>query len=225
MKKVNYKSLLVITLFLLFQVSNLLAQDNTAEKLALKIAKAIKTKTANFPEFTAFAVSKHLKGSKIKYVSKRTSLNIEVSDTIPSQEIDSSAMEINGKYVHTSYQFKEAELNRIITELILKEKFGNSTKLTIGKKDSPYFYNIHFRGVVDSVNTGCWADGICSLTIKNHEIVWGRGWSKAPIGKFLNMKGLDTVKLEGRRVEVYCGYSAIGSSIIGSKDYYIKLLD
>ncbi len=215
----------------MFQVSNLLAQNDTAEKMALRIAQAVKTSTASFPEFAEFDVSKHLKGTKINYIWKRNSLMIEVFDTIPSNH--SFILDINGKYIYNEslYDIKKAELRRIINELILKEKFGESAKLTYGKGRNSFYHNIRFTGIIDSVDMSCGScGGDCFLMINDHKIVWEKDWGdgfhkKIPRGNLLNSNGLRMEELKGRKVEVYCGYAESYSSIIGSKDYYIKLLD
>jgi hypothetical protein len=84
-----------------------------------------------------------------------------------------------------------------------------------------------FIGTIESIDTGCWADAVCSMKISGDTIVFGRGWSSETFGELI---GFDQAKLGGeeylgRRVEVFGKKGESGTSISGSRKYYIKLLE
>jgi hypothetical protein len=226
MKTLRYKLLLIFILITLFKVFHASAQDNNSEEakqLALRIAQAIKINTTDFRKFAAFDVAKHLNNTEIKFTWKDDFFDLKVSDTNSHNDF---VIDVNGKYVSILSTFRGRELDRRIYEIILKEKFGPSAELTLGHD---FYYNIHFTGIVDSVDMSCGMDaGDCSIIISNHAIIWGKDWDTShniPHGKLLNMNNLRMDELQGRKVEVYCGYAMSYSSIIGSDKYYIKLLD
>lgn len=89
-----------------------------------------------------------------------------------------------------------------------------------------------FTGTISAVNTGCFADGICSVTIDGKEVILLSGFRVAPIPEVGNLRGVDSIgDLEnaiGSRAKVYAEPTKDGDAdytLYGSTSYYVKVLD
>lgn len=75
---------------------------------------------------------------------------------------------------------------------------------------------MHFSGKVEAIDNGCFADGVCSVTVAGTTIVTMVGWSR-------DTWGSRPPELEvGDAVEVHCRRSEAGCTLNGSADYYIR---
>ena len=75
---------------------------------------------------------------------------------------------------------------------------------------------MHFSGKVDAIDNGCFADGVCSVTVAGTTIVTMVGWSH-------DTWGSRPPELKpGDSVEVHCRRSEAGCTLNGSADYYIR---
>lgn len=87
------------------------------------------------------------------------------------------------------------------------------------------FKEKRFRGVIESIEPGCWVDSICTMSVSGTNIIFGRGWSRSvwgevtvlEIGK-LAITPLDTPT----EVDVYCRVEAGVCTLEGNENYYIK---
>ncbi len=83
-----------------------------------------------------------------------------------------------------------------------------------------------FSGIITLIDTGCFADGICQMTIDGKDIVFGRGWSGSTWGEVI---GFDLTNGEkkyiGKKAEVFAQKLIESYTLEGNKKYYIKLLD
>jgi peptidoglycan hydrolase-like protein with peptidoglycan-binding domain len=83
-----------------------------------------------------------------------------------------------------------------------------------------------FEGNIQSVSTGCFSDGECSVTIDGKKVVTTIGWSQAVVG---SIKGtvssigeIETNKI-GARAKVYAKKTTDGYTLYGNSAYYIEV--
>lgn len=75
---------------------------------------------------------------------------------------------------------------------------------------------MRFSGKVEAIDNGCFADGVCSVTVAGTKVVTMVGWSR-------DTWGSRPPDLEpGDAVQVYCRRSEEGCTLNGSADYYIR---
>jgi hypothetical protein len=77
-----------------------------------------------------------------------------------------------------------------------------------------------FVGTVDSIDTGCYADGECSMSIDGKKVVWLRGWSRAAWGQVKQPP--DVGEYVGKRVEVWCKVEDDHCTLEGNAVYFIR---
>ena len=85
-----------------------------------------------------------------------------------------------------------------------------------------------FTGKVEDVDTGCFVDATCSVTISGKKVILvtgGRSMGPKEIGKLIGAEDIgDIEKKIGRDAEVYADkLSENEYSIYGNKDYYVKI--
>jgi hypothetical protein len=78
-----------------------------------------------------------------------------------------------------------------------------------------------FTGTVESIDTGCYADGECSMRIDGRKVVWMRGWSRATWGQVQQPPDVGTYV--GKRVEVWCHVEEDHCTLEGNAAYFIRL--
>ncbi len=107
--------------------------------------------------------------------------------------------------------------------------FGAKTRAFILSIIAPA---VTFTGAISAVNTGCFADGICSITVDGKEIILLAGFRIPPIPDVGSLKGVDSIgDLEGEigsKAEVYATPTKEGDAgytLYGSTLYYVKVLD
>lgn len=76
--------------------------------------------------------------------------------------------------------------------------------------------DLRFAGVIEAVNDGCLADGVCSLTIGGREVVTMVGWSRDTWGQ------VEAEKKLGTPVQVWCRKTAAGCELRGNAGYYVR---
>ena len=82
-----------------------------------------------------------------------------------------------------------------------------------------------FRGNVEAVDLGCWADAICTLTVSGKKVTFGRGWSGGPWGELVGFDPSDPSTI-GRAVEVFADrYDEASYTLEGDDAYYVRALD
>jgi|GEM_PF-2484806 len=108
--------------------------------------------------------------------------------------------------------------------------FGGKTRAAITALMTPAA-TATFTGEISAVNTGCFADGICSVTVDGKEVIVMAGMriDVPPLG---SLKGVDSFgDLEnevGSKAEVYAAPTKEGDAdytLYGSTSYYVKVLD
>lgn len=106
--------------------------------------------------------------------------------------------------------------------------FGPITRAKI-MQDSTPASTASFTGTVEAVTTGCFADGICSVTVDGKEIILLAGLriNTPEVG---SLKGVDSIgDLEneiGSEAEVYAAETSEGGAsytLYGSTRYYVKI--
>lgn len=107
--------------------------------------------------------------------------------------------------------------------------FGAKTRAFILSTIAPA---VTFSGAISAVNTGCFADGICSVTIDGKEVILLAGFRIPPIPEVGTLKGVDSIgDLEseiGSTAEVFAAPTKEGDAeytLYGSTSYYVKVLD
>ncbi len=103
--------------------------------------------------------------------------------------------------------------NKIINEAI-KEKIQSEKK---------------FTGELESVDTSCFSDGVCSVVVSGKKIIetiGGRNRPTQELGTLIGFKSITDLKSYlGHTVEVYAEKTETGDyTLYGDKDYYIKLI-
>ena len=78
--------------------------------------------------------------------------------------------------------------------------------------------DLRFSGVIEAVNDGCHADGVCSLTIDGVEVVTMVGWSRDTWGQVEVERNL------GTPVQVWCRRTASGCELRGNPGYHVRAM-
>lgn len=86
---------------------------------------------------------------------------------------------------------------------------------------------VTFTGTLEAVNTGCFADGECFITVDNKHITVIMGWSRETVGTIIGVEGFgDLEQYLGKQVEVFAEEVEPGKyTLYGSEAYYIKVLE
>lgn len=80
-----------------------------------------------------------------------------------------------------------------------------------------------FRGTVEAIDTGCYVDATCTLTISGRRVVFGRGWSRSDWGEVVGLDPSNSDAILGREVEVYARkYDDLGYTLEGDDAYYVR---
>lgn len=83
-----------------------------------------------------------------------------------------------------------------------------------------------FTGILQAVNTGCFSDGECSVTVDGKHVTVLMGWSQDTVGTIIGAPSIgDLEAFIGKPVEIYARDNADGTySLYGSEGFYIKVL-
>lgn len=84
---------------------------------------------------------------------------------------------------------------------------------------------VEFEGLLEEVNTGCFADGECFVVVDGKHVTAIMGWSRETVGSVQGAKGFGDLENHiGERVEVYARDLGDGKyTLYGSESFYIKL--
>lgn len=86
-----------------------------------------------------------------------------------------------------------------------------------------------FSGEIEAVDTGCFADGICSVTVDGKEVIVLAGFrmDPPPVGKLIGVASIgDIEKMIGATVHVYATTTTEGGAdytLYGSPHYYLEV--
>jgi peptidoglycan hydrolase-like protein with peptidoglycan-binding domain len=85
---------------------------------------------------------------------------------------------------------------------------------------------VYFSGTIQAVSTGCYADGICSVTIDGRKVVTTSGRSQQIVGSIKgsvnNIGDIETSKI-GAQANVYAQKTPDGYTLYGNSNYYIEV--
>lgn len=86
---------------------------------------------------------------------------------------------------------------------------------------------VTFTGTLEAVNTGCFADGECFITVDGKHVTALAGWSQDTVGALIGVEGFgDFEQYLGMQVEVSAVEVEKGKyTLYGSEAYYIKVLE
>lgn len=81
-----------------------------------------------------------------------------------------------------------------------------------------------FTGTLELVDTGCFADGECYVTVDGKHVTALMGWSRDTVGSVVGVEGFgDLEQYVGQKVEVYAQVTGEGQyTLYGSEGFYIK---
>lgn len=81
-----------------------------------------------------------------------------------------------------------------------------------------------FEGTITAYSTGCFADGICSITIDGKKVVTTIGRSQQVVGSVTGIPDFGSVASKvGSHAKVYAKKTDDGYTLYGSADYYIQI--
>lgn len=82
-----------------------------------------------------------------------------------------------------------------------------------------------FSGVLEEVNTGCFADGECYVVVDQRHITLLIGWSQDTVGSIIGAPSIgDLENYIGKEVEVYAQTKDDGTyTLYGNENFYVKV--
>lgn len=85
----------------------------------------------------------------------------------------------------------------------------------------------NFSGVLEEVNTGCFADGECYVVVGGKKVTVLVGRSQSVVGSVVGVDGFgDLENFLSEKVEVYAKDSADGTfTLYGSEGFYVKVIN
>lgn len=108
--------------------------------------------------------------------------------------------------------------------------FGAKTRAQIGTPATPAPTAV-FKGKIRAVDTACFADGICSVTVDGKKVILTSGLRMMPLPPLGSLTGVDSIgdleKKIGSEAEVYAATTEEGGAnytLYGSTTYYVKVL-
>ena len=87
-----------------------------------------------------------------------------------------------------------------------------------------------FSGIITAVDTSCFFDGICSVTINNTKVILVQGGRGLPpttkVGKLIGVHSVaDLEKRIGDHANVYAGINLEGTrTLYGNTNYYVEVI-
>jgi len=83
----------------------------------------------------------------------------------------------------------------------------------------------NFTGTLESVDTGCFADGECFVVVDGKHITTTMGWSRDTVGSIIGAPSIgDLESYIGSPVEVYAKDNMDGTyTLYGSEGFYVKV--
>lgn len=86
--------------------------------------------------------------------------------------------------------------------------------------------SVTFSGTLETVDTGCFVDKECFITVDGKHVTAIMGWSRETVGSVVGVEGFgDLEQYIGMSVEVFAEEEEDGTyTLYGSESYYIKVL-
>jgi hypothetical protein len=83
-----------------------------------------------------------------------------------------------------------------------------------------------FTGTLEAVDTGCFADAECSVTVDGKHVTVLMGWNRDEVGSVMGADGIGGLEsFIGKKVEVYAKDNLDGTyTLYGSAGFYVKVL-
>jgi len=84
-----------------------------------------------------------------------------------------------------------------------------------------------FTGTLRAVDTSCFSDGECSVTVNDKKVTILMGWSTSTVGSIIGAPSIgDLESYIGQSVEVYAQDNADGTyTLYGSESFYVKVFE
>ncbi len=84
-----------------------------------------------------------------------------------------------------------------------------------------------FTGKLEEVNTGCFSDGECYVTVSGKHVTVIMGWSQETVGTIIGSPSIgDLESMIGKDIEVYAQELTDGTyTLYGSEGFYVKVLN
>ena len=119
---------------------------------------------------------------------------------------------------------KEVEPIIVVPEVIVPTDTPKSKMVTGSDLET-------FSGTITAVDTGCFYDAICSVSVDGKKIVLVKGGRGLPpdtvVGKLIGVESIGDLESKiGKHANVYAGVIAEGEySIYGNDKYYVEVID
>jgi hypothetical protein len=87
-----------------------------------------------------------------------------------------------------------------------------------------------FSGTITGVDTGCFSDGICSVSVDNKKVILVKGGRGLPpdtkVGKLLGVESIGDLEQNiGQHANVYAAPTPEGDyTLYGNNDYYVEVV-
>jgi hypothetical protein len=83
-----------------------------------------------------------------------------------------------------------------------------------------------FTGTLEAVDTGCFADAECSVTVDGKHVTVLMGWNRDEVGSVIGADGIGGLEsFIGKQVEVYAKDNLDGTyTLYGSAGFYVKVI-
>jgi hypothetical protein len=88
-----------------------------------------------------------------------------------------------------------------------------------------------FSGIITAVDTGCFSDAICSVTVNEKKVILVKGGRGLPpntaVGKLVGVESIGDLETKiGQHANVYAGVTPEGDySIYGNDKYYVEVVN
>jgi hypothetical protein len=140
-----------------------------------------------------------------------------------------AAYYVLNQFVYPS-KMRQSTVDAEVPEMSATEEQINSdiSEETLGVvSQSEVLQAVPFTGTLEAVNTGCFADGECFITVDGKHVTAIMGWSQETVGSLVGVEGFgDLEQYLGKSVEVSAQEVETGKyTLYGSESYYIKVLE
>jgi peptidoglycan hydrolase-like protein with peptidoglycan-binding domain len=102
---------------------------------------------------------------------------------------------------------------------------GPLTRTALGYEEVNVVSGEYFEGKITGSSIGCYADGICSISVDGKQVITTIGWSQQVVGRIYG--SIDNVgaaeKKVGTHAKVYAQKTTDGYTLYGNKDFYIEV--
>lgn len=119
-------------------------------------------------------------------------------------------------------------VNNISDDIFEQNKPDVINQENLEKKKEENMASVTFTGILEEVNTGCFADGECFIVVDGSKVTAIEGRKQGPLGKTIinddiNAGFGDLYVFLGEEIEVYARQISENEfTLYGSEDYYIK---